>query len=159
MELVIFIGLQGSGKSTFYRKYFAATHEYLSKDALRSGKHKSKNQKQLERIESTLQAEHSVVVDNTNARIEDRAPLISLGHSYGAEVTGYYFDATVSECIERNRQREGKARVPDLAIYITASRLVPPTYAEGFDRLYSVQIRDGSFEIQEWTGNSITPQQ
>ncbi len=31
LELVLFVGLQGSGKSTFYRAYFAASHDLVSK--------------------------------------------------------------------------------------------------------------------------------
>ncbi|MBI2933036.1 MAG: hypothetical protein HYY16_15435 [Planctomycetes bacterium] len=32
MELAILIGLQASGKSTFYRERFASTHVHVSKD-------------------------------------------------------------------------------------------------------------------------------
>jgi predicted kinase len=38
MDLVILIGLQGSGKTTFYRTHFAATHEQVSKDRFRHNK-------------------------------------------------------------------------------------------------------------------------
>ena len=31
-ELVIFVGLQASGKSTWYRSHYAVTHEHVSKD-------------------------------------------------------------------------------------------------------------------------------
>ncbi len=37
-ELVIFVGLQASGKSTFFRERFATTHELVSKDLLRNNK-------------------------------------------------------------------------------------------------------------------------
>ncbi|MDQ6645100.1 MAG: ATP-binding protein, partial [Chloroflexota bacterium] len=53
MELIIFIGLQGSGKSTFYRTYLAATHEHVSKDVL--GNNKNPNRRQLQLIEMALQ--------------------------------------------------------------------------------------------------------
>lgn len=36
MELIIFVGLQASGKSSFYRARFAANHEHVSKDLLRN---------------------------------------------------------------------------------------------------------------------------
>ncbi|MGB8345343.1 MAG: ATP-binding protein [Ktedonobacteraceae bacterium] len=137
MELVIFIGLQASGKSTFYRTHFADTHEYVSKDMLPNNK---KNEQQMARIIDALQAQCSIVVDNTNPALDDRAALIALGRTYDAEIIGYYFDAAAKQCVERNKQREGKARVPDKVIYITASRLTQPTYAEGFDRLYVVEI-------------------
>jgi hypothetical protein len=70
---------------------------------------------------------------------------------YDAEITGYYFESQVRQCLERNRLREGKARVPDVAIYATAKKLVRPSYKEGFDKLFSVRISgDSTFEIREW---------
>src|SRR5581483_1249299 len=119
MELVIFIGLQGSGKSTFYQMHFAATHAYVSKDLLRN----NKQRRQLQQVEEALQADRSVIVDNTNPAVEDRAELIRLGHQYGAEVIGYYFEAQVKKSLERNGQRSGKARVPNIAIFATAKKL------------------------------------
>src|SRR5207248_2627339 len=100
MELVIFIGLQASGKSTFFHSHFAATHEYVSKDVLRNNKSPSRRQMQL--IESALQAQRPVVVDNTNPTVEDRAPLIHLGKMHGARIIGYFFDSQVNMCIKRN---------------------------------------------------------
>jgi predicted kinase len=156
MELVIFIGLQGSGKSTFFRTHFAATHEYMSKDLLRNNKHKSRRQAQL--IEQALAAGHSVVVDNTNPTVEDREPLIHLGRAYNATIVGYYFESHVKESLERNEQRSGWARVPKVAIYVTAKKLVKPSYAEGFDKLYYVRITDNStFEMREWGEQSESP--
>ena len=35
MELVILVGLPGSGKTTFYQSRFAETHAHVSKDLLR----------------------------------------------------------------------------------------------------------------------------
>jgi len=53
MEMVILIGLQASGKSTYFRVYFAATHEHISKDQMRNNKHRGRKQEQL--IEEALQ--------------------------------------------------------------------------------------------------------
>lgn len=147
MQLLILIGLQGAGKSTFYRSYFAQTHVLVSKDLLRNNKRPARRQQQL--IEEALQRGHSVVVDNTSPTPEVRAELIQLGHLYGAEVVGYFFEPNVRESLERNRQRQGKARVPDVAIYVTAKKLVIPTYAEGFDQLYRVRPgNDNIFSVQ-----------
>ena len=41
----------------------------------------------------------------------------------------------VKTAVARNRQREGKARVPDVAIFTTAKKLRPPTFQEGFDEV------------------------
>ena len=147
MELILFIGLQASGKSTFYRTCCSEAYEYISMDLLQHNRNPRK--RQLALLESALQTQQSVVVDNTNPKIEDRLPLIELGRLYGAKITGYYFESTVRQCIERNKQREGKARVPDVAIYATAKKMVRPSYAEGFDMLYEVSIgENGAFLLK-----------
>ncbi len=148
MEVILFIGLQGAGKSTFYQTHFATTHAYVSKDALHRSKTMSKQAKQNMLVEEDLQAAHSVVIDNTNPTKEDREPLIRLGHHYNATVIGYYFDDSVRECLACNRERTGKARVPDKVIYITAKRMVLPLFEEGFDALCRVHTQEGGlFEV------------
>lgn len=149
MDMLIFIGLQASGKSTFYRAHFFATHAYVSKDLLRNNKRPARQQQQL--VEDALRAGRSVVIDNTNPTREDRAPLIALGHHYGAQVIGYYFEPQVKRSIERNNLRTGKERVPPVAIFTTLKRFTPPLYKEGFDQLYSVLPKDNfEFEILPW---------
>jgi predicted kinase len=150
LELVIFIGLQASGKSTFFRQYLAATHKLVSKDLMRNNKNRARRQTQL--VEAALQAGRSIVVDNTNPTIEERAPLIELGKLYDAQILGYYFQSKVKDCLEHNQQRSGKARVPDVAIYATIKKLVRPTYAEGFHQLFYVQmVGEFDFQVRPWT--------
>ena len=157
MELIILIGLQASGKSTLYRTRFADSHELISKDLLKSSKNQNKKQKQLERVEKAFQEQRSVVVDNTNVTVQDRLALIDIGRSYGATITGYYFQPHILSSRTRNKQREGKAQVPEKAIFITAHRLEPPSYAEGFDTLYYVHIeKDSSSENPVWEIEKIT---
>lgn len=147
MELVILTGLQASGKSSFYQARLANTHELVSKDLLRNNSNRERRQRQL--IEQALVAGRSVAVDNTNATPQLRAPLIALGKQYGATITGYYFAAEVPGCLARNRVREGRARVPDVAIFATRKILVPPTLAEGFDALFVVRLTDaGGFDVE-----------
>jgi predicted kinase len=142
MDLVIFIGLQASGKSTFLRERLSATHAHVSKDLFRNNKNPKRRQAQL--IEAALEQGSSVVVDNTNPTIEDRLTLIELGREFGARIIGYYFESEVRRCVGRNRRRLGKERVPDVAIFATAKKLVAPSYSEGFDELFRVRITDDS---------------
>ena len=146
MELVILVGLQASGKSTFARERFAGTHVYVSKDAMRSAGGKELRQRRL--VEATLREGRSVVVDNTNPTPGDRAALIALGRGFGADVVGYFFEPDLAASRERNRGREGRERVPDVALYVTHKKLQPPEMAEGFDRLYRVRLADEGFEVR-----------
>ena len=154
MDAIIFIGLQGAGKSTFYRNYLATTHVYISKDQLTRSKTTNKEAKQSQLLADALQAGQSVVIDNTNPTVQEREQLIRIAHSYNAKAIGYYFDASVRECLVRNKERSGKAQVPDKAIYITSARMVLPTYEEGFDELFRVYTKDnGLFAIENWRTN------
>ena len=146
MELIIFVGLQGAGKSTFFRTHFVSTHDLVSKDLIGNNRHPARRQCQL--IEEALQAGHSVVVDNTNPTVANRAELIQSGRLYNAEIVGYYFETSVSQALARNRQRTGKDRVPDIAIFATIKKLTRPTYKEGFDKLFYVSANDdGTFNM------------
>ena len=145
----MFVGLQASGKSTFFRERFAGTHALVSLDLLRSNARPRRRQEQL--IAEALAAGRSVVVDNTSPTPADRAPLIALGRAYGATVIGYSCETTVADAVRRNRQRVGRARVPDVAIYATARKLIAPSYAEGFEQVYRLRIGEaGGFEVKDW---------
>lgn len=153
-ELVIFVGLQASGKSTFFRVRFEETHEHVSKDLFRNNKNPNRRQREL--IEAALGAGTPVVVDNTNPTVEERRALISLGREHGAKIVGYYFESRTNRCLARNRQRSGRARVPDVALYATAKKLARPSYAEGFDELYDVWISaDSAFEVTPFSGEAV----
>ena len=138
MECVILIGLPGSGKTTFFRERFAATHEHVSKDAMRHNRQPQRRQEQL--IDAALASGRSVVVDNTNPRVADRAAIITIAKRRGAEVAGYFFPTEAADALRRNRAREERERVPAVAIFATRKRLEIPTYEEGFHRLYTVAV-------------------
>ena len=136
LELVIFTGLPGSGKSTYYREHFAATHVHVSKDLMPNARGREDRQRM--QIEAALAAGRSVVVDNTNPSRDVRAALIAICLRFGARVIGYYFDVDVRVCIMRNREREGRARVPEVAIFTTRKKLQVPELGEGFDELHVI---------------------
>lgn len=132
-ELIIFVGLQASGKSTYYHTHLAATHVHVSKDLMKNTRDREARQAAM--IEQALAEGRSVVVDNTNPTPAVRAPLVAIGRRHGARVLAFYFETTVKDAVARNRLREGKARVPDVALFVTAKKMVPPGFQEGFDEV------------------------
>jgi predicted kinase len=140
---VIFIGLQASGKSEFYRRFFAATHVRINLDELHT---RGKEQRLLEEC---IRGGKAFAVDNTNPKAEDRARYIAPAKQAGYTITGMYFKSTVTESIARNANREGKARVPDIAIMATAGKMEAPEFEEGFDEIYHVSIEGGEFRAEK----------
>ncbi len=148
MEIIIFIGLQASGKTTFFQTYFAETHVLVSKDRFRNNKNRDRRQQQL--IEAALISGQSVVVDNTNPTLADREVLVQLGQAHQARILGYFFKTNIQTAWERNQQRTGKARVPDIGFYSTVKKLTRPSYSEGFHQLFEVEIDAGTlFEVKQ----------
>ncbi len=135
-ELVIFVGLPGAGKSTYYFAHFADSHVHISKDLMRNAR--SREMKQNRMIDAALAAGKSVVVDNTNPSRAIRAPLIALGKRHAARIIAYYFECSVEQALMRNRQREGRGRVPDVAVFVAAKKLAPPALDEGFDEVHVI---------------------
>jgi predicted kinase len=147
-EVVIVIGLPASGKSTFGRERFGA-HALVSKDLMpRSAR--DKGERQAREIEQALGAGGSVLVDNTNPRVEDRAPLIAMARRFGARAIGYFFPPDVSASLYRNERRAPK--VPKVAIFLARKRMQPPSLAEGFDELYEVRLSERGFEVRRVGG-------
>ncbi|BFH64805.1 ATP-binding protein [Paenibacillus azoreducens] len=143
MECVIFIGIQGSGKSTFYKEHFFKTHMRINLDMLRT-----RNREDIY-LAGSIKAMQRFVVDNTNPTIDDRRKYIEIAKKYKFKVIGYYFEPDYDLSFSRNEMRQGKEKVSEVAIKSTLKKLQKPTYAEGFDELYTVKSADGEFLIEK----------
>ena len=137
LEVVVLVGLQAAGKSTFRGQRFAGTHAIVSKDLIRNDRRPDRRQRHL--IAAALASRLSVVVDDANPSVEERAGIIATARASGAHVTGYFFESPLPECAIRNQLRPEQTRAPDVGLFAAAKRLVRPSTAEGFDELWTVR--------------------
>lgn len=142
----IMIGIQGSGKSEFCRRFLPGI-ERINLDTLKTRNNERRA------ITACLVRGLDYVVDNTNPAREDRARYIPEAKAMGYRVIGYFMQSRLQECIARNNQREGKERIPAKAIAMTSNRLEMPSFDEGFDELYFVANDGTDMKISEWRGN------
>lgn len=143
MELIILIGLQGAGKSTFYQQYFRDTHLRLNGDML-----KTKHREQI-LFQACLASKTNMVIDKINISQLHRVDYIQQAKQQHFKVIAYYFDVTVDDAVIRNEQRQGKAKIPIVGIKNSAKLLERPDYSEGFDTIYHVQVINQQFVIKE----------
>lgn len=143
-DMIIFIGIPASGKTTFYQQNFAEKHVHISLDILHT------RNREDGMLEDTLISEKSCVIDNTNVTAAERAKYIEAGKKYGYKVIGYYFRSSIDECRIRNAQRQGKKQVPEVALRNKAAHLERPSMQEGFDELYYVKIVEDKFETTQY---------
>ena len=145
MEAVIFIGIQGTGKSSFYHERFFHTHVRINSDML-----KTQNRLRV-LLNACLDARQSFVLDNTNVTREVRAQFIAQSRAAGFRIVGYYFRSDITSALARNSERVNAARIPDRGVLGTYKKLEIPQRSEGFDALYYVQIDPtGKFQVEEW---------
>jgi predicted kinase len=131
MEVIVLCGVQGSGKTTLYRDRFAATHEHVSLDVLRS------RAREAALIEACLQEGRPFVVDNTNPTPADRARYVEPARAAGFRVIGYLVEG------DGRSEHVGPATTA-----VTARRFVRPAPEEGFDELWHAAPAPGGWRIE-----------
>jgi predicted kinase len=134
MEAVIFIGIQGSGKSSFFQERFFDTHVRINLDMLRT------RRREESLVAACLNAGQSFVIDNTNPLPSDRARYVERARGAGFRTVVYFFESSLREAMQRNNLRAGKQKIPAAAVVAAFKKLVPPSAEEGFDEIYTVRL-------------------
>ena len=139
------MGIQATGKSTFFLERFYATHLRINLDML-----KTRHREALF-FKACLEMKQPFVIDNTNPTVEDRQRYIPAIKKYKFRTIGYFFQSRIADALERNGTRTGKEKIAETGIKATHSKLQIPSFQEGFDELYFVQIgTDNKFIVREW---------
>ena len=146
--MVILMGLQGSGKSTFFAREFADKgFEHISLDILKT------RRKEAEVLQDCIDNNKDCVIDNTNPTKADRSRYIVPGKHSDFRVVGYFLQSKLGDSLERNERRERK--VPKKGILATFNKIEMPSLQEGFDELNFVCIENGEFKISKWIEDEI----
>ncbi len=142
MQLIIFAGVQASGKSTFYLLNLYQSHLRINLDML-----KTRHRENII-FEAALASKTQMVIDNTNPTGADRARYIERAKTAGFEVIAYYFETDLNSTLERNSYRNGKANIPETGVRATYKKLEVPSFDEGFDQIFKIKIvGNGEFSI------------
>ena len=143
MKAIIFIGIQASGKTSFFRQMLEKDgFVHISMDVL------GNRNKERQMVLDCIAAGKDFVIDNTNPTRDDRRRYLDLLSGSSYEVAGYFFQSRVQDCVRRNKVR-GET-VPVKAIAATSNKLEMPSYDEGFDILKYISITEGGFSITDW---------
>jgi predicted kinase len=166
-KVIVGIGIPGSGKTTVLRKFAEKyAYVYLCPDDIRkeltgSEADQSKNSavwsEALRRLAEEIKEGKTVVFDATFANFEQRREFLKFARDNGAEkIQGVYLDTPLETAKERNRIRERK--VPEHALERMDKKLheFPPTIADGFDSVFTLNEKQEFIEGEKEGEEGIT---
>lgn len=155
MELVMFVGIPASGKSTESAKYREKGYLVLSSDEIRAALtggrpveefpdsemrriHSQVFETIRKRTANALRQGQSVLVDATNLSRKRRISFLEQFRSFSCPKKCVLFIAPPELCMARNRKRTGAALVPESGMYKMLCNFECPNYWEGWDEIVPV---------------------
>ena len=144
--VIMTVGLPGSGKSTWARRY-AAEHGFVihSSDGVRERIYGDESVVGdfdevfgilYEDVDRSLSEGRDVIIDNTGLTLRARE-VVKTYHDRGFRTVAVVFDTPLGTCLRRNASRDRK--VPEDVIRGMARRMREPSIDEGFDEIIHVK--------------------
>lgn len=143
-SLVLMMGVPGSGKTTYAKKFIGDNDIYVSRDEIRfelvaeDEPYFSKEDEVLKTFiskvdEGITKAKRYVVADATHLNAGSRAKLLKNLHNKPDNIYVLYVAVPLEVALERNAQRSGRALVPETSIRNMFQSLSLPKKEEGID--------------------------
>lgn len=145
-EVIINVGLPGSGKSFFTKKYVVPQgYENINQDILKT------KAKCLKMYENFLVNNKSVVIDNTNLSKEQRKVYLDLAKAHNVKCRCIHFTTVRDICIHnsyyRNYITNGSTKpIPNMVYNMMNKKFQSPDISEGF---YQIDKVNFSVELPE----------
>lgn len=164
--LNIIIGIPGSGKSNYAKKYLSTNNSvYLSSDDIRVELYGFEDQTHNDVVFETMKKRtlnalkegKDVIYDATNLNKKRRSGIINETHKLDAQVDAYLCCTPINIILERNITRAERQLPWDKLVQMIQS-IEPPMYYEGFDNIYLIDggmyndVYDYNFLIKECSG-------
>ena len=160
-ELVLMMGVPGSGKSTYARNILKYGDIYVSRDEIRYSMLTDEDDyfaKENEVIKTFIQYidealidtqyQGKVYADATHLSPKSRAQVLNQLKNKN-KVSVIYLDIPLSVILARNAQREGRALVPENVVRRMYKSIILPTKAEGIEKLITIDENQEVKEIRE----------
>ena len=115
-ELVVFVGMPGSGKNTYYNNYLSDTHVIIEQDILKT------RQKVMKELGKSLKTGKSIVINSMNQTQEKREEYYEKATEYNYKIKVLYFLVNGSDF---NELREKP--VPKIVYHKYFKSIEPPS--------------------------------
>ncbi len=124
-EIILMVGMQGSGKSTFVKNKFSSKYTVISGDVYKTAERMLKEADK----HST-----SIIFDATHGTKEKRKRFVDYAKEKGLPLRCIWMSTNIDTCIEQNKQREAETgtHVPKIALYKYRKDFQEPEESEGF---------------------------
>jgi predicted kinase len=160
-ELILMMGVPGSGKSTYARNILKYGDIYISRDEIRYSMLTDEDRyfaKENEVIKTFIQYidealietqyQGKVYADATHLSPKGRAQVLNQLKNKD-KVSVIYLDIPLNVILKRNAQREGRALVPENVVRRMYNSIILPTRAEGIEKLIIIDENQEVKEVRE----------
>ena len=145
-SLVLLIGISGSGKSTFARKYFPST-QIVSSDYCRALICDDENNQTINEdtfallhwlVQKRLEHRRLTVIDATNVKALARQPLLALAKAQEVPAIAIVFNFELEFCLHQNAQRTQRVVPAEILTeqFQELQSSLPNLKNEGFHSVY-----------------------